>query len=396
MISPLRFLHCLLYAALLQTAAAAPFFTAKSGPRLKGEQTLTISSVPKAERLEGGTVIGSAVSISGAWLAVQQPSFLATPVIHLFQRQSKPLWNHKPWKWRAAIPSGHGAIHLHAGQLISTAPYNTGLQIHALVEGEWSKVQEFPLAGYYGLRFAGREGKLAFGDFYSLTSSRPVYALDFDPQSRTWSLQEVISPANGGFPWRVSDRQGDRIIASRPGSGSAATIFERGPVAWNPQATLPQAPGHDDGLPVSISLFYQAVFANDGSIVVLANHTDFLGNPTRNTLLRYQPGSGGEGWQPSEEREVDWQHARLAMTGNLFALYGGSTDGVGKPLISQMALFDEEDRDFAAPKHKVALLAWSGDHWVTSDCSTDSLGNPEGTGVRIYRMISPKATRTGR
>jgi hypothetical protein len=396
MISPPRFLRYLLCAALIQTSAAAPFPAPKSAPRLKGEQTLTVSSIPKTQRLEGGTAIGSAISISGDWLAVQQQSFLATPVIHLFQRQSKPLWNRKPWKWRAAIPSGYGDIHLHAGQLISTTPYGVALQVHALVDGEWSKIQELPSVGYYGLRFVGRDGKLALGDFSFSSYPRPIHALDHDPQSGTWSLQEVIAPEKGTRPWRVSDRRGDRIIATRPASGSAATIFEKGPAGWAPQASLPQPPGHDDGLPISISPYYEATFANDGSIVVLANHTDFLGNPTHNTLLRYQLGSGGEGWQPSEEREVDWQHARIAAIDDLFALYGGRTGGVGSPVIEKMALFDEEDRDLAAPKHKVAHLSWSGDHCVTSDCATDSLGNLAGTGVRIYRMIPPKAARTRR
>jgi hypothetical protein len=385
MTPPRRLFAYLLCATLIHTAAAAP----KKDQRFKKEQTLTLSSIPKKQRIPGGSSIGTAVSISGDWLAVQQASFLSPPVVHLFQRQPKLAWTGKPWKWRAAISCGNGDIHLNNGELICKSPDQPTLQVHALADGEWSKVQEIPLAGYWGLKFVGSGGKLAFWDSFPGTSSRTIQALDRDPQSGTWSIQEVVSAQDSIHLWSVSDRQGDKIIASCHSSGSAATIFQKVEDIWSPITTLPQPAGAINDSPLFVPPSYAAVFAGEGRIAALVKYVDFLGNPTDRDLLQYE--ENGEGaWKLSGELEVEGELALITMVGDLVTLHGGLMDFFGNPLMDKMVIFDGNYQGVTAPEGKVNSLSWSGDRMVTSDGAIDSLGNPIGGGAIVYRMVPPK------
>ena len=389
-----RLLPSLVFASLFQAAAGAPFIRqTKDAPRFRGEQTLTVSSIPKAARPEGGLAIGSSISISGNWIAVRQDSLLSTPVIHLFQRRSNRLWLRKPWKWRAAVACGYGDIHLHDDQLISPDP-ESGLQIHRLENGQWIKIQNLATAvGNQPIRLIGRNGKMAVGQEYLYSSFSAIQALDFDSASNSWKIEDVVYSNSAAQPWVITDRCADRIIGCEFASGKAATIFEKGPAGWSPAGDLSPPASHNDTSSLWAPPSYDALFTERGTIAVLAKHSDFIGNPIRNTLLQYQLDPTTGVWQHEEEREVDWPQSRLVMIGDHIAMYGARTDFLGNSLPGQMVLFDEHNQKVSHSRNAVANMSWSTNRLITSDCVSDFLGNTVGTGVKIYRMTPPKSAR---
>lgn len=355
------------------------------------EQTITFADIPFSKRLEAKPSIGSAISISGTRLAIQEFNFLSMPVAHIFHYLPISPKDKKPWKWEDTVTTGYGDIHLHGTQLVSASRDNLGLQIHTLEEGRWTKVQEIPFpAGRLAPRFRGTGGKIAaapdISDFgmFDFRFTR-LYAVDRDEESLAWSLVEVAWLAGDSF-WTDFDRKDDQIVASWSDSHRTATIFNKTAGTWGFGPEIP------DNLPSGSVLDTKQrrrITFDGNDLVALRSTVSSPGKPSTRSILRFSASGSGGAWQKSSEATFKGIQDRITAVEGLAAIYSGPTDDLGNSKRAKLEIFNTIPRKIAAPKGFVENISSSEGRLATTDCYISNLGSPVSTGVRIYKIILP-------
>lgn len=369
------------------------------------EQTLTRADVP-APQTEDFTSFGTAVALSGDWLAVSEDSWTEEPPagadvaeVHLFHRETGRGKKGRPWTWKQSISAsanfipfltgGNPAIPiaLHGDMLVIPGPVGAGIIVYQRDgAGVWTEKQR--IADIDGDSLSPlRKLVVSDGLMAVSTVSGKIHTLAFEAAGGTWAPDFSIPAGElkSNSDFALDDGQ---LAIVRPGENASEVtveVMERtGEGTWASAGSIEHIElGFEPSLtPLGVQLAFDR-----GDLVTLSAGGDELGNPQPSLLSSYR--SGDAGWTLNRELEISGSSnspTRLVVQNGIVCPHGYSIDFLGNPTGGSGMILDRNFRSHGLlKKHGVSSVTFDGARIAAADTAFDFLGNSKGKSVYIHR-----------
>ena len=366
------------------------------------EQTLTRADVP-APQTEVFSSFGTAVALSGDWLAVSEDSWTESPPagsdvaeVHLFHRETGRGKKGRPWTWKQSISAsanfspfftaGNPAIPiaLQGDMLVIPGPVGAGIVVYQRDgAGVWTEKQR--IAEIDGDPLSPRRKMVISDGLMGIsTVSGKIHTLTFEAVGGTWvpDLSVPASELRANSDFALDDGQ---LAIVRPGenvSEATVEVMERtGEGIWASAGLIEHI---DLGLELSLTPAGIQLALDRGDLVTLSAGGDSLGNPQPSHLNRYR--SGDAGWAVIRELEISSSSTRLVVQNGIVCPHGYSIDTLGNPVGGNGLMLDRNFRSRGSlKKHGTSSITFDGVRIAAADTAFDFIGNPKGKSVYIHR-----------